>query len=279
VTSLASIAARQGALAVLRPDIGVLRVTGPDRWTWLQGLLTCDVATLAQGEGRWGLVLTKQGKIVSDVSVVAGRDAAWLGVPTSALARVLEWLDGFLVMEDASVTDVSGQLALLALHGPRAAAVAAQATVGLDAHVGAIDWSGLGGAAIVLRDSEEGVVREALGAAHGVVLATDEDWLRLRVERLVPRLGADMDDRRSAHEASLDRRCISWSKGSADAYIANDYHGAMSYYAIKAITDAGYKLTYAELHDALLPLLEDENYDQVPQLEGKDENKQRQIFT
>lgn len=66
---------------------------------------------------------------------------------------------------------------------------------------------------------------------------------------------------------------------SADAYIANDYHGAMSYYAIKAITDAGYKLTYAELHDALLPMLEDENYDQVPQLEGKDENKQRQIFT
>ena len=66
---------------------------------------------------------------------------------------------------------------------------------------------------------------------------------------------------------------------SADAYIANDYHGAMSYYAIKAITDAGYQLTYAELHDALLPMLEDENYDQIPQLEGKDENKQRQIFT
>src|SRR5687768_3917825 len=66
---------------------------------------------------------------------------------------------------------------------------------------------------------------------------------------------------------------------SADAYIANDYHGAMSYYAIKAITDAGYNLTYAELHAALLPMLEEENYDQVPQLEGKDENKQRQIFT
>ena len=66
---------------------------------------------------------------------------------------------------------------------------------------------------------------------------------------------------------------------SADAYIANDYHGAMSYYAIKAITDAGYKLSYAELHKALLPMLEEENYDQVPQLEGKDENKQRQIFT
>ena len=69
------------------------------------------------------------------------------------------------------------------------------------------------------------------------------------------------------------------SQTSADAYIANDYHGAMSYYAIKAITDAGYKLTYRELHDALLPMLDDENYDQIPQLEGRDENKDRQIFT
>lgn len=66
---------------------------------------------------------------------------------------------------------------------------------------------------------------------------------------------------------------------SADAYIDSDYHGAMSYYAIKAITDAGYNLTYADLHASLLPMLEEENYDQVPQLEGTEENKQRPIFT
>jgi hypothetical protein len=66
---------------------------------------------------------------------------------------------------------------------------------------------------------------------------------------------------------------------SADAHIANDYHGAMSYYAIKAITDANYKLTYADLHERLVSNLADENYDQLPQLEGTDENKQRQIFT
>lgn len=66
---------------------------------------------------------------------------------------------------------------------------------------------------------------------------------------------------------------------SADAYIANDYHGAMSYYAIKAITDANYKLTYADLHKRLVSMLEDENYDQVPQLEGTDAYKNRPIFT
>lgn len=66
---------------------------------------------------------------------------------------------------------------------------------------------------------------------------------------------------------------------SADAYIANDYHGAMSYYAISAITAASFKLTYSDLHKTLVSTLEDENYDQVPQLEGTDDNKNRQIFT
>jgi hypothetical protein len=66
---------------------------------------------------------------------------------------------------------------------------------------------------------------------------------------------------------------------SADAYIANDYHGAMSYHAIKAITDAGYKLSYADLHNKLVSMLEEENYDQIPQLEGTDEFKNRQLFT
>lgn len=66
---------------------------------------------------------------------------------------------------------------------------------------------------------------------------------------------------------------------SADAYINNDYHGAMSYHAIKAITDAKYSLTYANLRQRLVSLLEDENYEQIPQLEGTDEFKSRLIFT
>ncbi|HKO44834.1 MAG TPA: caspase family protein [Pyrinomonadaceae bacterium] len=69
------------------------------------------------------------------------------------------------------------------------------------------------------------------------------------------------------------------SQTSADAFIANDYHGAMSYYALEVIKEANNNITYAELHERLLEKLEAENYDQVPQLEGKEENKHRQIFT
>jgi hypothetical protein len=66
---------------------------------------------------------------------------------------------------------------------------------------------------------------------------------------------------------------------SADAYIADDYHGAMSYYAIEVIKEAGNDLTYAELHKRLVKKLDEENYAQEPQLEGTDANKQRKIFT
>jgi len=66
---------------------------------------------------------------------------------------------------------------------------------------------------------------------------------------------------------------------SADAFIDGNFHGAMTHHAIKAITEANYKITYAELLDRVLPMLEETGYDQVPQLEGKAENKKKQLFT
>lgn len=65
---------------------------------------------------------------------------------------------------------------------------------------------------------------------------------------------------------------------SYDARIGDTYHGAMTYHAIKAITDAGYDLTYRELHNELIFLVEDAGYPQNPQLEGSDASKDRKLF-
>lgn len=66
---------------------------------------------------------------------------------------------------------------------------------------------------------------------------------------------------------------------SYDALIGGTYHGAMTYFAIKAIRDAGYAITCAQLHSRLRYLLDDAGYPQHPQLEGSTANKKRQIFT
>jgi hypothetical protein len=64
---------------------------------------------------------------------------------------------------------------------------------------------------------------------------------------------------------------------SYDAKISGTYHGAMTYYAIQAIREARYKLTYAQLHQRMVGLIAD--YPQHPQLEASSANKQRQIFS
>jgi hypothetical protein len=66
---------------------------------------------------------------------------------------------------------------------------------------------------------------------------------------------------------------------SYDAQIGRSYHGAMTYHAIKAITDGGFKLTYAALAKRLQPMLDAAGYFQHPQLEGKSDHKRRQLFT
>jgi len=65
---------------------------------------------------------------------------------------------------------------------------------------------------------------------------------------------------------------------SYDALIGGNYHGAMTYFALKAIEDSNYKISYSKLHTKLTKLLNDAGYNQHPQLEGKVRNKRKQIF-
>jgi hypothetical protein len=66
---------------------------------------------------------------------------------------------------------------------------------------------------------------------------------------------------------------------SYDALIDGVYHGAMTYHAIKAIREANYRLTYAQLETRLSFLVTEAGYNQHPQLEGRTANKKRQIFS
>jgi folate-binding protein YgfZ len=76
----------------LLPDRGVLRLSGPEAKSFLNGLITADVATLAPGEARFAALLTPQGKIVADFFVLGAEEGLWLDVPkelADALAKKL----------------------------------------------------------------------------------------------------------------------------------------------------------------------------------------------
>lgn len=94
-------------------------------------------------------------------------------------------------------------------------------------------------------------------------------------------MGAKPRARMAYPQASMEHVLLSGcldSEYSYDAVIEGGYNGAMTFHAIKAITEADYKITYRELSDLLTPMLEKAGYQQHPQLEGESHDKHRQVF-
>ncbi len=59
-------------------DRAMIAVTGEDWRSFLQGLLTQDVETLAPGELRFGALLTPQGRLLFDLFLLGRDDGCWL---------------------------------------------------------------------------------------------------------------------------------------------------------------------------------------------------------
>lgn len=66
---------------------------------------------------------------------------------------------------------------------------------------------------------------------------------------------------------------------SADADIGGSYNGALTYYLVESIKEAEGKLTYRELHQRTVAKLKQNDFDQVPQLEGQRTSFDRQFLS
>ena len=201
--------ARSAAVVVPATDRDTLTVTGPDRLSWLEGLVTCELKGLAPGSGTWGLVLNRQGKIQSVVWVLAALDRLWLSFAPGTGAAMETELGRMLIMEDAELARPEQPHTWLGVHGPEAAARAATWAALAGGAAAPIDFTGLGGAALVVPTDRVDAVRMS---SEGLWLDS-AGWATLRLERGLPEFGVDFDGADRPHEAGLDRRAVSWSKG------------------------------------------------------------------
>lgn len=202
-------AARQNAVVVSHADWGTLRVSGPDQRSWLQGLVTCDLESLRSGQGAWGLALNRQGKIQSVLWIVASDNALWVATAPGTLDAVEAELGRMLIMEDAELERPAEAFHWFALHGPEAPVRAEALAREFEGAAGPIDWTGLGGAALVVPSRHAAAVI----AACSDRLLDATAWTRLRLERNLPEYGVDFDASDRPHEAALERRAVNWSKG------------------------------------------------------------------
>jgi aminomethyltransferase len=103
--------------------MGELLVQGPDAIRFVNSVTSNDVAALAVGQVHYSTLLRADGTIVDDLLVYRYPEHLMLvvnaGNRDKDLAHLRAHLDGF----DCTLTDVSDDVALLAIQGPDAAAV------------------------------------------------------------------------------------------------------------------------------------------------------------
>ncbi len=105
--------------AALLPDRGVVKIAGPDARTFLNGLLTADIALMTPATPRYAALLTPQGKIIVDGLVVQapvedGGDF-FLDCPRALAGNLVERLNFYKLRAKVIVEDISESLGVLAI--------------------------------------------------------------------------------------------------------------------------------------------------------------------
>lgn len=194
------------AAVVRRGDRGVLVVTGADRLSWLQGLLTNDVMALSVGGVCDAAYLTPQGRMITDMRVFNAAGQVLLDVPASLAEALYKRLDALLFSEDAQIADRSADYALVDVHGPAAPAMAD----GMDCfRDDAFDVPGF----TAFVPTADAAVFIRILADRGALETTLETLDIVRIEAGRPAFLVDMDEHTIPLEAGLERRAISFTKG------------------------------------------------------------------
>ena len=98
--------------------------TGPAAQTFLNGLLSRNVAKLKAGTVRYSLITNEQGGVLDDVLVshlsVQDQSFYWLVVNASNRTKLLDWIQPRIGDYDLTFSDETLNTAMLAIQGPRA---------------------------------------------------------------------------------------------------------------------------------------------------------------
>ncbi len=215
-----------GSAAVVFSDRGVVAVTGSDRLSYLDSLLSQDLARLSPGQSAEALLLDPQGRVERAMRVIDDGLTTWLLVDESQAGPLAAFLDRMTFSKNAAAADVSTEYVAVGFFGAGVASttVSPAAPNGLallwrdpwnevvtggwqyasEADHPASEW--IYAEAVVARASLE----TALG---GIELVAPDAWDALRVAAWRPRFTSEVDATALPHETDWLRSAVHLSKG------------------------------------------------------------------
>jgi tRNA-modifying protein YgfZ len=183
---------RMGKIAHL-PHRAVLTVTGADRVTFLNGLVSNDVALAAPGTAVWAALLTPQGKYLADFFILATADSLFLDCQANQRDMLAQKLTRHRLRANVAIapTDHAVHAAWGEPPAPPAAAVAAP-----DPRLPSAGW-------------------RVLTTTPLTANATAQDYTHHRLTLGLPDGTSDMEpDKSVLLEGGFDELAgISWTKG------------------------------------------------------------------
>jgi folate-binding protein YgfZ len=211
---------------------GLVSVTGPDRATYLHGLVTNDILALTPGQGCYAALLDVKGHLQADLHVCAREEALWLDLEPALTAATLALLRRYIVIYKVTLDDLTAAWRHLMIAGPRT-------SDWLTAHFGRplpplpdhhhVTWSWQGRPVVIIHRSETGeegvhlLAPSAIGPALwsslleagrplGGLPVGAQALESLRIEAAVPKFGAELGPTRFPAEANIEQ-AISYTKG------------------------------------------------------------------
>jgi tRNA-modifying protein YgfZ len=192
-----------------RSQRSVVRISGPDRLSWLHSLTTQDLEKLGPGESAQALVLSPQGHVEHHLTLTDDGTATWAHVEPGTVepgtgAGLLEFLASMRFMLRVEMEDVTAEYAVLTVKGPTrpapdGAAAAAQISLGDEVDL------------ILPRSGLADAVSFARGAGGGLAGMWAYEALRIAAGR--PRAGLDTDHRTIPHEVGWIETAVHLDKG------------------------------------------------------------------
>jgi aminomethyltransferase len=99
---------------------GWVRVTGPDRLRWLNGMVTNHIQQLTPGAGCYNFALNAQGQIQADLTAFVESDSILIETGSDQIEKLLDHLNRFIIMDDVELADITAERRGLLVAGPDA---------------------------------------------------------------------------------------------------------------------------------------------------------------
>jgi tRNA-modifying protein YgfZ len=203
-------------------DRGKIRVTGEDRARLLHAMSTNDVQHLAEGQGLYAFFLTAVGRILADAYLYNLGDSLFLDTEPETATKLAEHLDKYIIADDATLDNETGQWAAIGIEGPGALDIAAQLGISVpERRYGVVYWqngfvvhvagTGPEGIRVFFPAAAKQSFVERLGQL-GVVQASAAEARVVRMENGIPRYGDDISERYLVQETQ-QLHAVHFNKG------------------------------------------------------------------